>query len=185
MAWPGTAIAGSPASPGKGRAPVEWPRDATIDRIVWGRDREGQFPIGWRPSITSKSRRSPVSGASLRRRWIAEPSTPGNVPAVANPCWLPSLQTSERICKGGKRSFACGWNNCYARSRFTPARSASPERRTCCAGRPDAAHDRGCRRRHRRRAPRAWICPERSSRPTGGSRWQNGLEILRTRCLRG
>lgn len=29
--------------PGKGTLTIEWPQAATIDRIVWGRDREGQF----------------------------------------------------------------------------------------------------------------------------------------------
>ncbi|MGC8639014.1 MAG: DUF1553 domain-containing protein [Isosphaeraceae bacterium] len=29
--------------PGKGTLIIEWPKTATIDRIVWGRDREGQY----------------------------------------------------------------------------------------------------------------------------------------------
>ena len=29
--------------PGKGTLTIEWPRAETIDRVVWGRDREGQY----------------------------------------------------------------------------------------------------------------------------------------------
>ena len=29
--------------PGKGVVTIEWPKAETIDRVVWGRDREGQY----------------------------------------------------------------------------------------------------------------------------------------------
>ncbi len=38
-----TAGAGSRESPGKGVVTIAWPEPATIDRVVWGRDREGAY----------------------------------------------------------------------------------------------------------------------------------------------
>ena len=69
------------AEPGKGWAQVELPKAATIDRIVWGRDREGKFqdrtptqytidvatePGNWR-TVASSSDRRPVGRESKPR----------------------------------------------------------------------------------------------------------------------
>ncbi len=66
-------------SPGRGVVTITWPKPATIDRVVWGRDREGTYrdrlathylieaavePGGWRVVATSGDRPSYVESAA-------------------------------------------------------------------------------------------------------------------------
>ena len=83
--------------PGKGTLTIHWPEAATIDRIVWGRDREGQFlrPAGDR-STTS---RRPWS----RDEWQVIASSVDRVPyragaqeGTGEPAGLTSERTAQR-----------------------------------------------------------------------------------------
>jgi hypothetical protein len=71
--------------PGKGWAQVELPRAARVDRIVWGRDREGQFtdrlPREYRVEGSLDGKVWKALAGSWDRRPFAKPPAPGAAPA--------------------------------------------------------------------------------------------------------
>ena len=171
--------------PGKGTLTIEWPRDATIDRIVWGRDREGQYSdrlaTEYYIEVATEPGQWRVVASSLDRAAFHAGERPGGgEPVLASELADQRKDLQRRQAELRLRLEQLGATiSVYAGSFSQPGAT-----RLACQGRPDAAHDRGCARRHCRRAA-APGSAQRLSSATGGSRWQNGLEILRTRCLRG
>ena len=57
--------------PGRGSITIAWREPATIDRVVWGRDREEAIVTAWRPNITWRQLSSRGGGRSSHPRLIA------------------------------------------------------------------------------------------------------------------
>ncbi|AMV40397.1 Planctomycete cytochrome C [Planctomyces sp. SH-PL62] len=137
-------------SPGRGVATVAWPEAVAIDRVVWGRDREGAYrdrlpvhyvieaaetPDAWRVVATSLDRATPSREPPKRPPRPSRPTTRRVATSCAadGPNWPPS---------------SVGW---ATRSRSTRGCSASRGRRTCSAAATRCS--RGPRSRRRRSPP--------------------------------
>ena len=131
--------------PGKGTLTIEWPQAATIDRIVWSRDREGSSPTGWRPSTTWKWLSSPASGTWSPRQWIVFRSGPRVANGSAEPggpdlgAGRPAGRAAERCRQPAGTAGRAGDHDLGLRRNIQPAR-ANPRPPQ---GRPDAAAGRG------------------------------------------
>ena len=169
-------------SPGKGVVTIAWPEPATIDRVVWGRDREGVYrdrlatqyyievatePGRWRVVASSADRVAYAIAAEPARspRPAARPSGPDLLARQA--------ELRERLAELGATM------KVYAGTFSQPGPTYLLVR-----GDPTRRGRRSPRRRSRA-SGRGWCSIPAPPRPSAGPRWRAGWPTRPTRCRPG
>ena len=163
--------------PGKGSVTIAWPEPATIDRVVWGRDREEVYrdrlateyyleaalePDRWQVVASSLDR------VGLRSRCRGQVRSAGRRPRARGGA------RAGRADRAAGRAPRAARRNWARRSRSMPARSASPARRTCWSAATRPGRGRRCgQRRSPRIRPRLVLDPQapEAERRAALARW--------------
>ncbi|OWK35980.1 hypothetical protein FRUB_08543 [Fimbriiglobus ruber] len=165
--------------PGKGWVEIEFPAAVEIDRMVWGRDREGKYA----DRVPTRYRIEAAMPAVLPMWKLVASSEdrarPGQPPAVD------PASGNTRLCRRGGRRSGGKSPNWSGRRWLTPGNSPA---RTRCDG-STAATRRSRARRSRRADPRKsashFNCPTRPPKRNAGSRSPTGSSTRGTRCPPG